>query len=789
MLSAARLDWSLSRVVARVSIWRASTDPGPSRRAATACRSVPASGSAVRARKKLALVEGIRRTCRWRLARTSAPSGNPGEALEQPDDPHLGQLLLLGPAGEQDLHLVVGLDREVVGQLGAEEDPVRVAAQGVHRARRRVVDEVGVGERRHPSEGGRVDRRHVGRVLVELALHHGVERAVHHRGGELEAGDVERLRIARGMLGRARGTRRHPHVGPEDEAGVGRLGPVVRRGERGDAGPEGEDQPDDDHPAGGRPRAPADAPGQQTLERPAEAGRRRCRQVREAALDRPRQEQHAADPDTDRDDHQVQLERHRPSVVDGAGDALEGAGPHRDRFDDDHHQQRRDIEPQPPPGGRARRELGALLADVPVDGATAGRVQGRPGGEEPADGAQQGRGGQVAGRGAPERIRGEDGDGRGHPEAEAEHRAGAAQGKRAQGVHPHQVAAVGAADAQDRLLAPEGAGQDAAGVRGQERAEQGAGQAEEHEHALGRAGVVAGHLEGVGDVVHQGVLAGRDLGDGPGDRPGLGQGGARVGVEPVAFDGDVHLEDRPALDDVASGRLRLLEGGHDRLGEHLGLDHHGVVEVDELLELLALPAVEEGPGPRQVGDPADADRQGLVPARDVDLDDVAGPGRQRPGRLGAEQPVAWLVGPADDPDGGVVLAVPVVEAEQAHRTGHLPGAGTERAGGQVDEGELVGRGHAGDVGDPARQLGQARRTGRVGRTRRDDLAAGEGCLEAKGRDRLHRRGSGRAVADRHPPPGGTVPRLSPNLASPWARGLSPPLSGTRAPSTVVDPGT
>jgi hypothetical protein len=53
------------------------------------------------------------------------------------------------------------------------------------------------------------------------------------------------------------------------------------------------------------------------------------------------------------------------------------------------------------------------------------------------------------------------------------------------------------------------AGQDAAGVAGHDRAQDGARQAE---NRLGDAGVVA-HLEGAGDVVDQLALAGGDRGD------------------------------------------------------------------------------------------------------------------------------------------------------------------------------------------------------------------------------------------------------------------------------------
>src|SRR4029453_3953412 len=144
---------------------------------------------------------------------------------------------------------------------------------------------------------------------------------------------------------------------------------------------------------------------------------------------------------------------------------------------------------QPPPGGGPRRQLGAFLADVPADGATTGRIQRPAGCQEPPAGAPQAADQPPAGGGAGQVVGGQNGDGGRNPQAEADHRAGGGQGQGAQGMHAEQVAAVGAADTQDRLLTSEGAGQDAARIGRQERGHEGSREAEEQQHALGDTGV------------------------------------------------------------------------------------------------------------------------------------------------------------------------------------------------------------------------------------------------------------------------------------------------------------
>ena len=89
-------------------------------------------------------------------------------------------------------------------------------------------------------------------------------------------------------------------------------------------------------------------------------------------------------------------------------------------------------------------------------------------------------------------------------------------------MHAEQVSSVGAADPQDRLFPAQRTGQHAARVRGEDRRQQSTGESEEDEHALGRSGVIAGHLKCIGDVVDQDVLPGRDGIDGVGDSLGLG---------------------------------------------------------------------------------------------------------------------------------------------------------------------------------------------------------------------------------------------------------------------------
>jgi hypothetical protein len=77
-----------------------------------------------------------------------------------------------------------------------------------------------------------------------------------------------------------------------------------------------------------------------------------------------------------------------------------------------------------------------------------------------------------------------------------------------------------------------GAGEDVAGVGGQEGGEDHAGQTEEDEHPLADSRVVPGDRERVGAVVDEVVLAGRDGGQGVGDPLGLVQGATGVRAQP-----------------------------------------------------------------------------------------------------------------------------------------------------------------------------------------------------------------------------------------------------------------
>ena len=149
----------------------------------------------------------------------------------------------------------------------------------------------------------------------------------------------------------------------------------------------------------------------------------------------------------------------------------------------------------------------------------------------------------------------------------------------------------------------------------------------------------------------------------------LGEGRSGIGVKRLAHHEDVDLEDRLITKDRAGGGCHVLEGRHDRLGEDLGPDDHRVPDVDELLELFSLAAVEQRLRSRDVGDAADAYAERLAHAGHAYLDDTAGPNGQGASRLGAEQPGARFVGSLDDADGRILLEVLLVQAEDADRLG------------------------------------------------------------------------------------------------------------------------
>ena len=102
-------------------------------------------------------------------------------------------------------------------------------------------------------------------------------------------------------------------------------------------------------------------------------------------------------------------------------------------------------------------------------------------------------------------------------QGDTEHRADAGEGQSTQCMHPEQVTPVGAADPQDRLFATQRAGQHPPAYEVRIAAAK-------HREARGRrtcawpSGVVARHLERIGDVVDQDVLPGCDGIDGVSDR-------------------------------------------------------------------------------------------------------------------------------------------------------------------------------------------------------------------------------------------------------------------------------
>ena len=130
-------------------------------------------------------------------------------------------------------------------------------------------------------------------------------------------------------------------------------------------------------------------------------------------------------------------------------------------------------------------------------------------------------------------------------------------------------------------------------IRRKECRQQRAGKSEEDEHALSCSRVIPRHLERIGDVVDQDVLARRYVVDGVGDSLRLGERGSWIGVEWLAHHEDVDLEDWLVTQDGAGRGCHVLEGRHDRLGEDLRSDDHRVPDVDELLELFSLAAVEQ----------------------------------------------------------------------------------------------------------------------------------------------------------------------------------------------------
>ena len=242
-------------------------------------------------------------------------------------------------------------------------------------------------------------------------------------------------------------------------------------------------------------------------------------------------------------------------------------------------------------------------------------------------------------------------------------------------------------------------------------------------------------LECIGDVVDQDVLPGSDRIDCIGDTFRLGEGGCGISIERLAYREYVDLENRSTTQDRARGRGHVVKSRDDRFREHLGLDDHRVSDIDELLELLSFPAVEEGLRARYIGDATDPYAERLAHPRHPYLHGTTGTDRQSARRLRAEQAGARFVGPADDLDGWVLLEVSVVQAKDADPFGEPLGACRGRALVEIHERKRLCSRHAGDPADLSRQLVKAERFGGIGFDRDANLAAGEA---RPGTQRWHR---------------------------------------------------
>ena len=163
----------------------------------------------------------------------------------------------------------------------------------------------------------------------------------------------------------------HAYVRTHHEARVTGLRLVVGRTERRDAGAEGDDQPDHDHGSGGRPGATANAAGQQAAKRSAEAVAERQREVGEHTLDDPAQHQDPAEPDPDRDDHQMQLQFDGAAEVHRAADALEAAMATLVPLNGQCGAQDQEIDSEQPPERSSGCQLRSFVADLTGDGASA----------------------------------------------------------------------------------------------------------------------------------------------------------------------------------------------------------------------------------------------------------------------------------------------------------------------------------------------------------------------------------------------------------------------------------
>ena len=371
MLRAARLDWSLSSAVSRESICSASA--APARPGAPRRRSVPAGRRRVGGpgQEEGGVGRRDQLDCRCNVHQQIGALGEPGQPLEQAEDLHGRQLLLLGPPRRTGpLTSSPCSTSRVSASSVLDEDAVRAASESAHRVlAAESADEVRVGQRRDATEAPRVDRGQVRRVLVDLALHQRVRQAEDDRGRGLNAGDGRAL-AKRGGSTRAGRTRRDPDVRSDDESRVGGLRPVVRRAEGGEARAERHDQPDHDHRADRRPRTAGGGCGS--------GGRRSGRPKRRrrwAAAGTSSQAQRPRVPTgcepsqtADRDDHQDEPERHRARSTPSRR-RLRRRRPSRASTDERWRaapgsarssQNRRH-------SGRREAQLGPFLADLPAD--------------------------------------------------------------------------------------------------------------------------------------------------------------------------------------------------------------------------------------------------------------------------------------------------------------------------------------------------------------------------------------------------------------------------------------
>ena len=147
--------------------------------------------------------------------------------MEESNDLHLRQPLILGCPGEQHLYLVARFHIEKICEFDIQEHAIGLALQGVHRTRRGSADEIGIDQWSNLTEGGGIDGSHVAGVFVDLAFHERVEQAVNNWRRRLNARHLELLGVLRGMLERADRGGRDPDVRAHHEPGVPRFRLVV----------------------------------------------------------------------------------------------------------------------------------------------------------------------------------------------------------------------------------------------------------------------------------------------------------------------------------------------------------------------------------------------------------------------------------------------------------------------------------------------------------------------------------------------------------------------------------